>query len=56
MLLCPRDVAAEDLLAAVDAAAYFVVEAGTPAEAASTGRRLVGPLRMPDFPEWISRQ
>ena len=56
MLLCPRDVAAEDLLAAVDAAAYFVVEAGTPAEGASTGRRLVGPLRMPDFPEWISRQ
>ena len=56
MVLCPGDVAAEHLLgAAGDAAAYFVVEASTPAEAASAGRRLVGPLRMPDFPAWISR-
>lgn len=56
MLLCPRDVAAEDLLhSASDAAAYFVIESSTPAEAASAGRRLVGPLRMPDFPGWINR-
>jgi alkanesulfonate monooxygenase SsuD/methylene tetrahydromethanopterin reductase-like flavin-dependent oxidoreductase (luciferase family) len=56
MLLCPGDVAPEDLLdAAGDATAYFVVEASTPAEAASASRRLVGPLRMPDFPGWISR-
>jgi len=56
MLLCPGDVAPDDLLdAAGDAAAYFVVEAGTSAETASVGRRLVGPLRMPDFPAWITR-
>jgi alkanesulfonate monooxygenase SsuD/methylene tetrahydromethanopterin reductase-like flavin-dependent oxidoreductase (luciferase family) len=57
MLLCPGDFAPEDLLdAARDSATYFVVQASTPEEAASAGRRLVGPLRMPDFPEWINRQ
>jgi Luciferase-like monooxygenase len=56
MLLCSRDAAAEDLLdAAGDSAPYFLVDASTPAEAASAGHRLVGPLRMPDFPAWISR-
>jgi alkanesulfonate monooxygenase SsuD/methylene tetrahydromethanopterin reductase-like flavin-dependent oxidoreductase (luciferase family) len=56
MLVCPGDVAAEDLLAAAGgAAAYFVVAATSPQEAASAGRRLVGPLRMPEFPAWIKR-
>jgi hypothetical protein len=31
------------------------VAATTPAEAAAAGRRLVGPLRMPDFPGWIDQ-
>ncbi len=57
MLLCPNDVQAGDLLqAAGDASAYFLVAAGTPSEAAAAGRRLVGPLRMPGFPEWINQQ
>ena len=58
LLLCPRDVEANDLLATVgDRAGYFVVSAATPVEVASVGRRLAGPLRMPEFPEWInSRQ
>ena len=57
MMLCPHDVTAEDLLAAADhASAYFLIEAGTASEAESTGRRLVGPLRMPSFPEWINWQ
>ncbi len=57
MLLCPGDVAADDLLdAAGGAAAYFVVDASSAEEAASAGRRLAGPLRMPEFPEWVSQQ
>jgi alkanesulfonate monooxygenase SsuD/methylene tetrahydromethanopterin reductase-like flavin-dependent oxidoreductase (luciferase family) len=55
MLLCPNDVVAHDLLeAAGGAAPYFVVQANTSAEVTSAGRRLVGPLRMPDFPGWIN--
>ena len=55
MLLCPADVAADDLLsAAADEAGYFLVAAQTPQEVALAGRRLAGPLRMPDFPEWIN--
>jgi len=57
MVLCPPEVAAEQLLrAAGDAAAYFLVGALTPDEVASAGRRLVGPLRMPGFPDWINKQ
>jgi len=49
--------AAEDLLgAAGEVAAYFLIDARTPADVASAGRRLVGPLRMPGFPRWIGRQ
>ncbi|MDQ2942536.1 MAG: LLM class flavin-dependent oxidoreductase [Candidatus Dormibacteraeota bacterium] len=55
MLLCPADVAADDLLvAAGDSAGYFVVAAETPEEVASAGRRLAGPLRMPEFPTWVN--
>ncbi len=54
MLLCPPNVNATDLLiAAGDGAGYFMVEARTPDEVSSAGRRLAGPLRMPEFPEWI---
>lgn len=57
MVLCPGDVEAEDLLgAAGEGAAYFLIDTRTPADAASAGRRLVGPLRMPGFPQWIGRQ
>lgn len=57
MLLCPADVAAEHLLhAAGHAAAYFLISARTAEDVATAGRRLVGPLRMPDFPEWINKQ
>jgi alkanesulfonate monooxygenase SsuD/methylene tetrahydromethanopterin reductase-like flavin-dependent oxidoreductase (luciferase family) len=57
MLLCPGDVAAEDLLAATGGAAtYFLVDATSPQDAIAAGRRLVGPLRMPDFPDWVRRQ
>jgi alkanesulfonate monooxygenase SsuD/methylene tetrahydromethanopterin reductase-like flavin-dependent oxidoreductase (luciferase family) len=57
MLLCPSDVQPADALAAVgEGGAYFIVAAETPAEVASVGRRLAGPLRMPDFPAWINEQ
>jgi alkanesulfonate monooxygenase SsuD/methylene tetrahydromethanopterin reductase-like flavin-dependent oxidoreductase (luciferase family) len=57
MLLCPRDVEHTDLLAAAgETAGYFVVAAETPDEVVSAGRRLAGPLRMPDFPDWINQQ
>ena len=57
LVLCPGDVAPDDLLgAAGDSVAYFVVEARTPAEVASAGRRLVGPMRMPEFPGWINER
>ena len=57
MLLCGADVEANDLLAAAgESAGYFVVTADTPEEVAAAGRRLAGPLRMPDFPAWIHQQ
>ena len=55
MVLCPADVTADDLLSAAgDEAGYFLVAAQTAQAVASAGRRLAGPLRMPDFPEWIN--
>lgn len=55
MLLCPEDVTSSDLLSAAgDGAGYFVVAARDAHEATLVGRRLVGPLRMPEFPEWIN--
>ena len=57
MLLCATDVDARDLLSAAgDSAGYFIVDAKTPEEVAAAGRRLAGPLRMPDFPDWIKQQ
>jgi alkanesulfonate monooxygenase SsuD/methylene tetrahydromethanopterin reductase-like flavin-dependent oxidoreductase (luciferase family) len=57
MLLCASDVAPNDLLAAAgESPGYFVIAAKTPDEAASAGKRLAGPLRMPDFPQWIRQQ
>ena len=40
--------------AAGDQAGYFIVEAGTPVEVRTAGRRLAGPLRMPGFPGWVN--
>jgi alkanesulfonate monooxygenase SsuD/methylene tetrahydromethanopterin reductase-like flavin-dependent oxidoreductase (luciferase family) len=55
MLLCPSHLEAKELLAAAgDGAAYFLVEAQTPGDVVSAGRRLAGALRMPDFPEWVN--
>ena len=55
LLLCPAHVEPAELLAAAgDAAGYFVVSASTPEEVRSVGRRLVGPLRMPEFPDWVN--
>jgi alkanesulfonate monooxygenase SsuD/methylene tetrahydromethanopterin reductase-like flavin-dependent oxidoreductase (luciferase family) len=55
MLLCQADAMAIDLLeASGDQAGYFLIAARDPDEAASVGRRLAGPLRMPDFPAWIN--
>jgi alkanesulfonate monooxygenase SsuD/methylene tetrahydromethanopterin reductase-like flavin-dependent oxidoreductase (luciferase family) len=57
MLLCSADVQPNDLLlAAGESAGYFIVAADTAEEVAATGRRLAGPLRMPDFPSWINQQ
>jgi alkanesulfonate monooxygenase SsuD/methylene tetrahydromethanopterin reductase-like flavin-dependent oxidoreductase (luciferase family) len=57
MLLCQASADPGDLLrAAGDSAGYFLVGAETPRDVASSGRRLVGPLRMPGFPEWINAQ
>lgn len=57
MLLCPGDVAADALLAATEGAAtYFLVDARNPQDVAAAGRQLVGPLRMPAFPEWVLHQ
>jgi hypothetical protein len=57
MVLCPGEVAAEDLLrAAGETAAYFLVEASSPEDVRESGRRLAGPLRMPGFPDWINQQ
>ncbi len=55
MLLCPADVESSSLLgAAAGGAGYFVLDARDAHEAALVGRRLAGPLRMPEFPEWIN--
>lgn len=55
MVFCPVDVEPGDLLKAAGRnAAYFVVDARGAAAAAAAGRRLVGPLRMPGYPEWIN--
>jgi alkanesulfonate monooxygenase SsuD/methylene tetrahydromethanopterin reductase-like flavin-dependent oxidoreductase (luciferase family) len=57
MLLCGADVEPNELLAAAgESAGYFVVAAHTSEEVAAAGRRLVGPLRMPEFPQWINQQ
>ena len=57
MVLCPGEVAAEDLLrASGETAAYFVVGASSPEHVREAGRRLAGPLRMPGFPDWINQQ
>jgi alkanesulfonate monooxygenase SsuD/methylene tetrahydromethanopterin reductase-like flavin-dependent oxidoreductase (luciferase family) len=57
MLLCPNDVQPADALAAAgDIGAYFMVAAENLAQVTSAGRRLAGPLRMPDFPAWINQQ
>jgi alkanesulfonate monooxygenase SsuD/methylene tetrahydromethanopterin reductase-like flavin-dependent oxidoreductase (luciferase family) len=55
LVLCRASVEASELLAAAgEEPAYFVVEAATPVEVRATGRRLAGPLRMPDFPAWVN--
>jgi alkanesulfonate monooxygenase SsuD/methylene tetrahydromethanopterin reductase-like flavin-dependent oxidoreductase (luciferase family) len=55
MLLCPTGAEASELLeAAGESAGYFLVSASTPDEVMSAGRRLAGPLRMPEFPDWIN--
>ena len=57
MVLCPADVDAHHLLAAAgESAGYFVIAADTLEEVAFAGKRLAGPLRMPDFPPWINEQ
>ena len=56
MALCSARVEAQALLAAAgDGAGYFVVGASTEADVRAAGRRLAGPLRMPEFPDWINR-
>jgi alkanesulfonate monooxygenase SsuD/methylene tetrahydromethanopterin reductase-like flavin-dependent oxidoreductase (luciferase family) len=55
MVLCPADTEPHPLLeAAGDAAGYFLVGAQTVEEVAESGRRLIGPLRMPEFPDWVN--
>jgi len=55
LVLCPSDVEADDLLAAAEnRPAYFLVAATAAGEAEALGRKLVGPLRMPEFPDWIN--
>jgi alkanesulfonate monooxygenase SsuD/methylene tetrahydromethanopterin reductase-like flavin-dependent oxidoreductase (luciferase family) len=57
MLLCPADVEPTELLtAAGQGAGYFLIAAQTPDEVSAAGRRLAGPLRMPNFPDWIRSQ
>ena len=54
-VLCGEDVPVAGLLeAAGGGSAYFLVQAPTPQAAEAAGRRLAGPLRMPDFPEWVN--
>lgn len=55
MVLCPADIEPNALLdAAGDAAGYFLVSARTTEEVKESGSRLAGPLRMPEFPDWIN--
>jgi alkanesulfonate monooxygenase SsuD/methylene tetrahydromethanopterin reductase-like flavin-dependent oxidoreductase (luciferase family) len=55
MVLCPAETPANDLLeAARDTAGYFLVDAATADDVRSAGRRLAGPLRMPEFPDWVN--
>ncbi len=55
MLLCPADAEPSALLeAAGDAAGYFMVLTQTVEEVRAAGRRLAGPLRMPEFPDWVN--
>lgn len=57
MLLCPANVGPDDLLmASGESAGYFLVAAETAEEVTAAGRRLAGPLRMPDFPQWVNQQ
>jgi alkanesulfonate monooxygenase SsuD/methylene tetrahydromethanopterin reductase-like flavin-dependent oxidoreductase (luciferase family) len=57
MLLCPAGAQPDALLmAAGEGAGYFLVSAETEDELRSAGRRLVGPLRMPGFPEWVNSE
>jgi alkanesulfonate monooxygenase SsuD/methylene tetrahydromethanopterin reductase-like flavin-dependent oxidoreductase (luciferase family) len=55
MLLCQTGVAANHLLEeSGEEAGYFLIAANDPDEAAAAGRRLAGPLRMPNFPDWVN--
>ena len=55
LVLCGDDVPADRMLeTAGETAPYFLVRATTPEAARSAGRRLAGPLRMPDFPDWVN--
>jgi len=57
MVLCRANADPNDLLAAAgESAGYFLIAAETRQEAASAGKRLAGPMRMPDFPEWIGHE
>lgn len=53
-IICPQYVEAGALLAAAgDQGGYFIVGATTAEEVKAAGSRLVGPLRMPEFPDWV---
>ena len=55
IVMCPAGAAPNDLLrAAGGRAVYFLIAAHSPEEVAEAGRRLVGPLRMPEFPDWVN--
>jgi len=55
LVLCSGDVNVADLLnAASGHAGYFLVTAGSAQEVMAAGRRMVGPLRMPEFPDWVN--
>jgi alkanesulfonate monooxygenase SsuD/methylene tetrahydromethanopterin reductase-like flavin-dependent oxidoreductase (luciferase family) len=55
LVLCRPSVEASELLeAAGEEPAYFLIAAATPTEVRAAGRRLAGPLRMPEFPDWVS--
>jgi hypothetical protein len=55
IVMCRPDVSPANLLrAAGGRAAYFLIAAASAKEVADAGRRLVGSLRMPEFPDWIN--